>query len=234
MLGRVLRLLGVLRGLLVLGRLLVSLLPGLLVWLPVSLLLRLLRVLGLPVLRGLLPLGAGLLLLLGLVPLDQDELALFRGRLDGGLLRRSVRNGYGRTLRCIDDDALRRRCRRPVGRRCRLGGPNRLRLDRLSLVRGLLRPGLGCCGSGRNRRAALGAESGAVGHGGAAVGTECHGWVLFCFGAVPADEIEDEIEILPGHIDLVALEQFVDLDELQGTAGLDPPDIREIGCEGGA
>ena len=108
MLGRVLRLLGVLRGLLVLGRLLVSLLPGLLVRLLVSLLLRLLRVLGLPVLRGLLPLGAGLLLLLGLVPLDQDELALFRGRLDGGLLWRSVRNGYGRTLRCIDDDALRR------------------------------------------------------------------------------------------------------------------------------
>ena len=49
--------------------------------------------------------GVTAMLLLGLVPLDQDELALFRGRLDGGLLRRSVRNGYGRTLRCIDDDA---------------------------------------------------------------------------------------------------------------------------------
>ena len=46
-----------------------------------------------------------------------------------------------------------------------------------------------------------------------------------------SDKIEYEVEVLFRDIDLVAVEQFVDLDELQGTAGLDPPDIREIGGE---
>lgn len=46
------------------------------------------------------------------------------------------------------------------------------------------------------------------------------------FGTVLADIAEDEVEIFLGHVDLVAVEQHIDLDELQAASGLDPPYIQ--------
>ena len=65
-------------------------------------------------------------------------------------------------------------------------------------------------------------------------GKEAPQWVqyaigieLFSVGTVLADEVEDEVEILVGDIDLITFQALVDLYEVLPAAGLDAPDFVE-------
>ena len=53
------------------------------------------------------------------------------------------------------------------------------------------------------------------------------GW-LTSLGAVLADEVEDEVEVLFGGVDLVFGKGFVDLDGVPKTFGLDAAYFREV------